>query len=311
MSKNTNTMEREVEIGKWKSDIMNEMQNITIENIRFDQRLQENYYVCNYIFHHTKLDKLLLGKTILNGSNSFVVSCLDKSKRDMIQPHDVFIRSGSFVKLIKTYVFNNNGDCTHQGLLHKRYTECNTYAKALQLGVKIRYNDATKRNVHYIRLKDSLEVVYNELGKLANPEQSLISSNAGFVCCGTNDEVDEYEGDDDIETSSITESMTARSNSSSSSNGSKTVKIAPISAVPLPPPMLSLPTALSVSAFAFCDTANTGDNAYTDKQLSQMSPCMQNILTTTQNEGVINELKEELGTIENDVDEIMNAIGFF
>ena len=91
----------------------------------------------------------------------------------LIKPDDICTRSGSFVKLIKHFFFDNNSN-----LLPKKYIESNTYSKTLKLGVKLKYiDDPNKRSIHYINLKSSLEAIRNELGYFDTfPSSRTVSS---------------------------------------------------------------------------------------------------------------------------------------
>ena len=139
----------------------------------------EHYYICKNIFSLAKLDQLLLGSDILNPKDqdefTYIGVGMTTLARDSINENDIFIRSGIFVKLIKTFFFEDK----NKMILHNRYLDSNTYSKTLKLGIRLKYNDPTKRNVHYIKLKESLEAILMGLGKVddALPSQPVLDRN--------------------------------------------------------------------------------------------------------------------------------------
>ena len=160
-------------INYWKQMISDEIANITADHLQLDTETDDLYYTCQNIFQNIKIDKLMLGKDVLSPpSNAFEVIYRDGGLSPrIIQPTDVFTRSGSFVKIIKKFFFDNNSN-----LLHKKYIESNTYSKTLKLGVKLKYKDDNKRTVHYINLKESLEIVKKELGRFESCTSPIASS---------------------------------------------------------------------------------------------------------------------------------------
>ena len=155
----------------------------------------EHYYICKHIFSLAKLDKLLLGSDILNPKDQdefiYIGVGMTEMTRDSINENDIFIRSGIFVKLIKTFFFEDK----NKMILQNKYLDSNTYSKTLKLGIRLKYNDPTKRNVHYIKLKESLEAILMGLGKVddALPSQPVLDRNvSGTFSAYTADFSDEY-----------------------------------------------------------------------------------------------------------------------
>lgn len=208
------------EINLWNNKITSEIRNMRPENILLENG-QDHYYTCQYIFNFAKLDKLLLGSEILNPTDH-EVSYIDVGMtKESINDNDIYIRSGNFVKLIKTFFFEESNKC----LLHKKYMDSNTYSKTLKLGVKLKYSDPTKRNVHYINLKGSLEVIRNELGKVDLRTMSPATFNPTVL--GRNTSGTDYSvytpdcSDEEMTTSGTTLSISNHGNYSNSSSHRK------------------------------------------------------------------------------------------
>lgn len=72
---------------------------------------------------------------------------------DNISPNDTFVRAGQFSAYVKSFLFDQ------EKLIHKKYTDANTFTKTLGLGFRLEPDlsgSKEKRPIYYINLTESL-----------------------------------------------------------------------------------------------------------------------------------------------------------
>lgn len=141
---------------------INEIQKISAdqlrENIRKEVELINSttvlrqtdgfyYYKCSYIFDGLHLENLLLGHEILTVLSSHILFEPTALNPAHISHDDVFIKAGYLKKLIE---HNLHFPVT------EKFLQTNTYSKTCKLGVKVKAKSANKRDIYYVKLRESL-----------------------------------------------------------------------------------------------------------------------------------------------------------
>jgi len=115
-------------------------------------------YKCQFIFSGADL-LLTTGNQLLSQDPQSITVIIDREK---VKHDDLFIKAGSFVRLLKNWCITNGG----LGNIKQKYFDTNTYVTAFKLGIRVsntaRSDAATTSNarkVAYIKLRDSLEFV--------------------------------------------------------------------------------------------------------------------------------------------------------
>lgn len=155
-----------------------EMLEITIETLRaleHNEKLNGTYKFQNIFFGATA-NELILGRTILDGSINFEPASLTRPclTVDNIRPDDIFIKAGTFVKLVKLYYLNPE----QPNCISEKYIETNTYSLTHKLGIRLKASllnpdkfskksVVVKRDLIYIKLVESLNYLKQEIIEVA------------------------------------------------------------------------------------------------------------------------------------------------
>ena len=110
-------------------------------------------YRCAYLFPLEIFSDIIFGSDIvvLQDKTQFDDGGLQMTD---ILPNDVFIRAGQWASCVKREL---------QTLVHKKYTDANTYTKTLKLGFRLKPEDHKKRVICYVKLLGCLESLHRAL----------------------------------------------------------------------------------------------------------------------------------------------------
>lgn len=84
-------------------------------------------------------------------------------KQEHVKDDDIFVKAGQIRKLIENYMNN---------YVSNKYLQTNTYSKTYKLGLKLKTNDINKRDMFYIKLRETLEVLCDAIGTGDHSHQS-------------------------------------------------------------------------------------------------------------------------------------------
>ena len=140
-------------------DIGKEM-NITQELIHSNDIVSISYK-SKYIFTRGTFKEILTGNQLINQQFCGKIVFEEGGFAiDNISPNDTFVRAGQFSACVKSYFFDR------ERLIHKKYTDANTFTKTLGLGFRLEpdtSDNKEKRPIYYIKLTESLQFVRKAL----------------------------------------------------------------------------------------------------------------------------------------------------
>ena len=127
-----------------------------LDQVNFEQIFP--VYRCFYLFPHSdeSFTDILVGSAITNSEFSTNQMIFDRSGLQLkdIAATDIFIRAGQWASCVKKKLGT---------LVHKKFTDANTYSKTFKLGFRYQPDDKSKRVVTYVKLLACLECIQKVL----------------------------------------------------------------------------------------------------------------------------------------------------
>ena len=145
------------------SEISKEIEFLSLDNFALVNTLQFNStYTCRYMFQKVNFTQVLSGHQVLHEISADRLQFDPRGLQiSAIRADDIFVRSGQLAGLVKTYLYEN------KNLIHKKYTDSNTYTQTLKLGFRFHpVNNVVptdKRVSWYINLIQSLQCIQKAL----------------------------------------------------------------------------------------------------------------------------------------------------
>jgi hypothetical protein len=127
-------------------------------------------YRCAYLFPDEPFTDILFGSDVMNMPEANIL-LFDEGGLQFheIAENDIFVRAGQLASCVKHHLGS---------IIHKKYTDSNTFSKTLKLGFRLQPGNKEKRVICYVRLLGCIESVQSALIETGiNTKPSVITTN--------------------------------------------------------------------------------------------------------------------------------------